>query len=174
MTSKQFSLPLERSNKFNFKKNTIQVVVVVTDLFSNTPIHLLHKLMNRYRDPPSAREALEKLNGFELAGRAIRVGLGNDKFTNESTQAILDRYDGFRGSIMETVPRGDTERIGGGGSGGRGGGGGRIPSNLDDTDIAGVSFQNVSREALMKKLARDEPKVEPVMYVPISFVRCFY
>jgi RNA-binding protein 23/39 len=111
------------------------------------------------------------LNGFELAGRAIRVGLGNDKFTNESTQAILDRYDGFRGSIMETVSRGDTERIGGGnGGGGRGGGGrgggGRIQGNLDDTDIAGVSFQNVSREALMKKLAREEPKEELVVYIP--------
>ena len=68
---------------------------------------------------------------------------------------------------METLPRGDTERIGGsGGSGGRGGGG-RIPGNLDDTDIAGVSFQNVSREALMKKLARDEPKLEPVLYFPL-------
>jgi RNA-binding protein 23/39 len=65
---------------------------------------------------------------------------------------------------METVPRGDTERIGGG-SGGRGSGGGRMPGNLDDTDVAGVSFQNVSREALMRKLAR-EPKEEPVLYVP--------
>jgi RNA-binding protein 39 len=93
------------------------------------------------------------LNGFELAGRAIRVGLGNDKFTNESTQAILDRYEGFRGNSMETVPRGGTERIGGGG-----GGAARLSGNLDDTDVAGVSFHNVSREALMKKLARDEPK----------------
>ena len=117
----------------------------------------------RYRDPPSAREALDKLNGFELAGRAIRVGLGNDKFTNESTQAILDRYDGFRGSGMETVPREDTERLGGGG--GRGNGGRRMSGNLDDTDVAGVSFQSVSREALMRKLARDEPKEEPVLYV---------
>jgi len=95
------------------------------------------------------------LNGFELAGRAIRVGLGNDKFTNESTQAILDRYDGFRSSYIETVPRGGTERIGGGKGSGR-------MQNLDDTDVAGVSFQSVSREALMKKLARDEPKEEPV------------
>ena len=29
------------------------------------------------------------MNGFELAGRAIRVGLGNDKFTHESTQQLL-------------------------------------------------------------------------------------
>jgi len=129
----------------------------------------------RYVDPPSAREAIEKLNGFELAGRAIRVGLGNDKFTNDSTQAILDRYDGFRGTVpMDPVPRGDTERLGGGdhgGRGGRGGGGGgggggsqRMSGNLDDTDIAGVSFQSVSREALMKKLAREEPKEEPAPY----------
>ena len=101
------------------------------------------------------------MNGFELAGRAIRVGLGNDKFTNESTQAILDRYDGFRGSILETIPHGDAERIGGGR------GGSRMAGNLDDSDVAGVSFQNVSREALMKKLARDEPKGEPAAYFPI-------
>jgi RNA-binding protein 39 len=54
---------------------------------------------------------------------------------------------------LETVPRGGTERIGG-----SGGGPGRLSSNLDDTDVAGVSFHSVSREALMKKLARDEPK----------------
>jgi len=101
------------------------------------------------------------LNGFELAGRAIRVGLGNDKFTNESTQAILDRYDGFRGPIIETASRGDAERLGG--SGGRVGG--RLSGNLDDADVAGVSFQSVSREALMKKLAREEPKEEPAPYV---------
>lgn len=102
------------------------------------------------------------MNGFELAGRAIRVGLGNDKFTNESTQAILDRYDGFRGEILDTVPLDDAERLGGGG--GRRGGGGRIIGNLDDSDVAGVSFQSVSRDALMRKLARNEPKEEPAPY----------
>ena len=74
---------------------------------------------------------------------------------------------------MDPVPRGDTERLGGdhGGRGGRGGGGGggggphRMAGNLDDTDIAGVSFQSVSREALMKKLAREEPKEEPAPYL---------
>lgn len=105
----------------------------------------------QFRDPPAAKEALEKLNGFELAGRAIRVGLGNDKFTTESTQAILDRYDNFSG-LNDAPSRGGTERLGG--SGGR-----SSAANLDDTDVAGVSFEKVSREALMKKLARrDEPK----------------
>jgi RNA-binding protein 23/39 len=96
------------------------------------------------------------LNGFELAGRAIRVGLGNDKFTNESTQAILDRYNGFQGDMAELDSRNEH-------SAPHGGGNGRV-ANLDDTDVAGVSFQNVSREALMRKLAREEPKEEAAPY----------
>ena len=35
-------------------------------------------------------------------------------------------------------------------------------SALDDTDVAGVNFNNYSRDALMRKLARtDEPAVDP-------------
>jgi len=103
------------------------------------------------------------LNGFELAGRAIRVGLGNDKFTNESTQAILDRYNGFRDGVSDT-PRGGAERsVGGAG----GAGVGRGSGTLDDADDSGVSLQNVSREALMRKLARDEPKEEAPPYDPV-------
>jgi RNA-binding protein 39 len=34
----------------------------------------------QFHDPTQAREALEKMNGFDLAGRAIRVGLGNGLF----------------------------------------------------------------------------------------------
>jgi hypothetical protein len=119
------------------------------------------------------------LNGFELAGRAIRVGLGNDKFTNESTQAILDRYNDFRDAIIETVPRGNTERSTGGSGGGGGGGGGhgggeRIARTLDDADDSGVSLQNVSREALMKKLAREEPKEEAPPYDSLKLPRLIY
>jgi len=110
--------------------------------------------------------ALEKLNGFELAGRAIRVGLGNDKFTNQSTQAILDRYNGFRDPIVEREPRTSTERVGG--DRGRSE---RITQNLDDADVAGVSFKSVSREALMKKLAREEPKEEAPRYVALSYCK---
>jgi RNA-binding protein 39 len=32
------------------------------------------------------------MNGFELAGRQIRVGLGNDKFTPESTAHLLRNF----------------------------------------------------------------------------------
>jgi RNA recognition motif-containing protein len=45
----------------------------------------------RFRDPNQAREALEKMNGFDLAGSPIRVGLGNDKFTPESTANLQSK-----------------------------------------------------------------------------------
>ena len=105
------------------------------------------------------------MNGFELAGRAIRVGLGSDRFTNESTQDIL-RSQQFQGSAFS-------------GSGGRGAHAGGASSfdrasgrdaekaggasALDDTDVGGVNFSNYSRDSLMRKLARTdeaEPKVQ--------------
>ncbi|WBW74645.1 RNA-binding protein Rsd1 [Schizosaccharomyces osmophilus] len=47
----------------------------------------------QYRDPKCARNALEKMNGFDLAGRSMRVCLGNDKFTTETTSSMLRRFD---------------------------------------------------------------------------------
>lgn len=105
----------------------------------------------QYRDPAQARDALEKMNGFELAGRAIRVGLGNDKFTPESTSAVLARFSGFTGSAFENKNRGGTERIGGPRDG-------SSSVSLDDNEAGGVSFNNISRDALMRKLAREEGK----------------
>lgn len=108
------------------------------------------------------------MNGFELAGRPIRVGLGNDKFTPESTQSLLQRFGvqgrnqgssfsgmggrgahaGGTGNFDRPAPR-DVDKAGG-------------ASALDDTDVGGVSFSNYSRDSLMRKLARtDEP--EPKM-----------
>ena len=88
------------------------------------------------------------MNGFDLAGRPIRVGLGNDKFTPESTANLLQRFQGqemqrgFQGSAFSEK-----------GAGGA--------SALDDTDVAGVNFNNYSRDALMRKLARtDEPSAD--------------
>lgn len=103
------------------------------------------------------------MNGFDLAGRPIRVGLGNDKFTPESTANLMHKFQGrdqnngnFQGSAFS-------------GSGGRGSqapafdrAGGRDgektggASALDDTDVAGVNFSNYSRDALMRKLARTD------------------
>ena len=124
----------------------------------------------RFRDPNQAREALEKMNGFDLAGRPIRVGLGNDKFTPESTANLLQRFQGqnpgqhnFQGSAFSGSGGRGSHAGGSGGNFDRAGGrdnekGTGGASALDDTDVAGVNFNNYSRDALMRKLARtDEP-----------------
>jgi RNA-binding protein 23/39 len=124
----------------------------------------------RFVDPTQAKEALEKMNGFELAGRPIRVGLGNDKFTPESTQSLLQRF----GSQAQAAAHQQGSSFSGmGGRGSHAGGTGNFDrasgrdaektggaSALDDTDVAGVNFSNYSRDALMRKLARTEETEE--------------
>ncbi|MCJ1409786.1 hypothetical protein MMC19_003869 [Ptychographa xylographoides] len=126
----------------------------------------------QFRDPGQAREALEKMNGFDLAGRAIRVGLGNDKFTPESTANLLQRFQGqeyqrnYQGSAFSGQGGRGSQAGGAGGAFDRAGGrdnekGAGGASALDDTDVAGVNFNNYSRDALMRKLARtDDPTPE--------------
>ena len=126
-------------------------------------------MVSRFRDPTQAREALEKMNGFDLAGRPIRVGLGNDKFTPESTASLLQRFQGqshqqqFQGSAFsgaggrgpQATNSGAFDRAGGRNDENKGTGG---ASALDDADVNGVNFNNYSRDALMRKLARtDDP-----------------
>ena len=95
------------------------------------------------------------MNGFDLAGRPIRVGLGNDKFTPESTAQMLQRFSGynqgFQGSAFESRNRGN-DRVGRADDKATGAG----ASALDDTDVAGVNFNNYSRDLLMRKLARQD------------------
>ncbi|KAI4191814.1 MAG: hypothetical protein LQ346_004596 [Caloplaca aetnensis] len=126
----------------------------------------------QFRDPTQAKEALEKMNGFDLAGRPIRVGLGNDKFTPESTANLLQRFQGqehqrnYQGSAFSGHGGRGAQAGGSGGAFDRAGGrdnekGGGGASALDDTDVAGVNFNNYSRDALMRKLARtDEPATD--------------
>lgn len=105
------------------------------------------------------------MNGFDLAGRPIRVGLGNDKFTPESTANLLRGLQGqqnqqqqFQGSAFSGAggrgpPSSNFDR-----AGGRDNDKGTGASALDDTDVSGVNFNTYSRDALMRKLARtDEP-----------------
>ncbi|KAH8434225.1 putative RNA splicing factor (Pad-1) [Aspergillus melleus] len=122
----------------------------------------------QFRDPNQAREALEKMNGFDLAGRAIRVGLGNDKFTPESTAQRLQSQganpQSFQGSSFSGhggrgVQAGGTNNFDR--AGGRDSEKGAGASALDDTDVAGVNFNNYSRDALMRKLARTDEPSEP-------------
>ncbi|KAK4453694.1 linker between RRM2 and RRM3 domains in RBM39 protein-domain-containing protein [Podospora aff. communis PSN243] len=121
----------------------------------------------QFRDAGQAREALEKMNGFDLAGRPIRVGLGNDKFTPESTANLLQRFQGqnqqFQGSAFSGAGGRGPQTSNFDRAGGRDNEKGTGASALDDTDVAGVNFNNYSRDALMRKLARtDEPTTGPV------------
>jgi RNA-binding protein 39 len=137
-------------------------------------------LCARFTEPSEAKDALEKMNGFELAGRPIRVGLGNDKFTPETTQSLLQRFGSQGQGQNQQQQRQSAQGSSFSGMGGRGahaGGtanfdraGGKDAektggaSALDDTDVAGVNFSNYSRDALMRKLARTEdtePKATP-------------
>ena len=108
----------------------------------------------QYESAESAKEALEKMQGFELAGRAIRVGLGNDRSHEAAMQRVgpQNQASAFSGAGGRGVHAGGTnnfdragprqnEKISG-------------ASALDDTEIAGVNFNNISRHSLMDKLAR--------------------
>lgn len=123
----------------------------------------------QFRDATQARDALEKMNGFDLAGRPIRVGLGNDKFTPESTANLLQRFQGqgqnqqFQGSAFSGAGGRGPQASNFDRAGGRDNEKGTGASALDDTDVAGVNFNNYSRDSLMRKLARtDEPTTAPV------------
>ena len=115
----------------------------------------------QFKDAAHAREALEKMNGFDLAGRPIRVGLGNDKFTPEGTQPNQGRFSSKdferdngppeRRDRREHGDRDLSDR-----DSGRRRGGERGIRELDDSEQGGVSFQNISRTDLMRKLARAE------------------
>nr|AAD22102.1 Pad-1 [Neurospora crassa] len=124
----------------------------------------------QFRDAGQAREALEKMNGFDLAGRPIRVGLGNDKFTPESTANLLQRFQGqnhhqqFQGSAFSGAGGRGPATSNFDRAGARDNEKGTGASALDDTDVGGVNFNNYSRDALMRKLARtDEP---PASVIP--------
>ncbi|CAO2652398.1 Nn.00g006810.m01.CDS01 [Neocucurbitaria sp. VM-36] len=134
----------------------------------------------QFVDPTHAKDALSEMNGFELAGRQIRVGLGNDKFTPESTANLLRTFtqqaQSYQGSAFS----------GAGGRGAYAGGSGGVfdrthskddrgvsgASALDDTDVAGVNFKTYDRSKLMAALAgRDNPEpmkqgAQPVISKP--------
>lgn len=128
------------------------------------------------------------MNGFDLAGRPIRVGLGNDKFTPESTANLLQKFSGrdqnpgnFQGSAFSGAGGRGHQQAGFDRAGGRDGEKTGGASALDDTDVAGVNFSNYSRDALMRKLARTDeataaneervtlkPKVEAKKPLPVK------
>lgn len=132
---------------------------------------------SRFVDPANAKSALSEMNGFEIAGRPIRVGLGNDKFTPETTANLLQRFHGqaqaqaFQGSSFSGAGgrgahaggKDSFDRASGRDEKGTGG-----ASALDDSDVGGVNFSNFSRDSLMRKLARTE---DPTPAAPTSSSR---
>lgn len=108
------------------------------------------------------------MNGFEIASRPIRVGLGNDKFTPETTNSLLQRFNTQEAQSQAQSYQG-SDVFGRGGRGAHAGGSNNYDrgnarddkaaggsSALDDSDVGGVNFNNFSRDSLMKKLARTE------------------
>jgi len=166
-----------RSRGYGFVQYVLHPPSAIPILHLPSSKLLLLLTFDRFRDPNQAREALEKMNGFDLAGRPIRVGLGNDKFTPESTANLLQRFQGqgpgpgpgqlnFQGSAFSGSGGRGAQAGGSGGNFDRAGGrdnekGAGGASALDDTDVAGVNFNNYSRDALMRKLARTDEPAEP-------------
>jgi RNA-binding protein 23/39 len=111
----------------------------------------------RFRKPYQAREALDKMNGFNLAGRPIRIGLGKKRFSFESTASFLEKFQQqFQFSAFSRASRRGPQASSSGSCANDKNAGG---STLDDTDVAGVNLNNYSPDVLMKKLATtdDEP-----------------
>lgn len=105
----------------------------------------------RFKEQSAAEQALQSMNGFMLAGRPIRIGLGSERnmpLANTPAQA-------FSGSGFDTNSP-SIDRVGSSNTRARGN-----ASSLDDTDVAGISYNKVSRESLMRKLMRTEDKLDP-------------
>lgn len=112
---------------------------------------------------------MEAMNGYEVAGRPVRVGLGSERYSNDSSQSLQQRFGG--GQAHQAAAQG-SGAYGSGGRGAHAGGNSNFDrasgrdvdkatgaSALDDTDVAGVNFNNISRDSLMRKLARvDAPE----------------
>ena len=99
------------------------------------------------------------MNGFDLANRPIRVGLGNDRFTNESTQNLLQRFPQQSSGVFGAGGRGthaggDVSYESKGRRDDRGGIGNA--SALNDTDVGESNLANISRHDIMQKLMRRE------------------
>ncbi|KAF1996377.1 splicing factor, CC1-like protein [Amniculicola lignicola CBS 123094] len=128
----------------------------------------------QFKEPEHAKAALAEMNGFEVANRQIRVGLGNDKFTPESTNNLLRNFDAQAKAYKAQQEKG-SQFSGAGGRGAYAGGSGGVfdrahgrdnrgvsgASALDDTDVSGVNFANISRHQLMAKLNREPEEPKP-------------
>ncbi|KAF9917329.1 hypothetical protein BX616_001360 [Lobosporangium transversale] len=82
----------------------------------------------QYKNAIDAKQAMERMNGYVLAGRAIKVGLVTEKGT---TQNNGYQYNSSNGQINNSI-------------------------SIDDSDTAGYAMTSQSRADLMQKLARGD------------------
>lgn len=109
------------------------------------------------------------MNGFDLAGRPIRVGLGNDKFTAETTERVLQKFpqhggrqeaSGIFGAGGRGTHAGGDERFGGSSGRTKDQGQGHDGAFLYD---GGVAMTPARRAELMSNLlVRDDPAADAV------------
>lgn len=115
----------------------------------------------QYTTEESAKTARERMNGFSLLGRPLRVGRGGDRSQGRNNMVGngLGPMQGFPGSSMP----GNMSYAGRGGSG-VGGGEGPFTTNasvLDDTEVSGITYSNSIRDNLMRNLMRKDDNLVP-------------
>lgn len=101
----------------------------------------------QYRKMANAQEALDRMNGFEIAGRPIRVGLVTEKGSSNPNRSHDQQH--LAPGQMANVPQNYQS-----GGGMRQSTGMQRPDSLEE---GGASLNNISRIELMQKLARVEP-----------------
>ncbi|KAG9072564.1 hypothetical protein KI688_000335 [Linnemannia hyalina] len=87
----------------------------------------------QYKEAEHAKQAMERMNGYVLANRTIKVGLVTEKGStqNQTTTGSNNGYQYNNGQINNTI-------------------------SMDDSDTAGYAMTSQSRAELMQKLARGD------------------
>ncbi|KAF8922881.1 hypothetical protein BGZ52_010757, partial [Haplosporangium bisporale] len=93
----------------------------------------------QYQKADDAKQALSRLNGYELAGRTIKVGMVTEKGSHNQSNGGQQ----YNGSIDHSI-------------------------SIDDSDTAGYAMTNLSRAELMQKLARGDVNLGAIPTPPGS------
>ncbi|KAF9178203.1 hypothetical protein BGZ51_007330 [Haplosporangium sp. Z 767] len=88
----------------------------------------------QYKNAEDAKQAMERMNGYELAGRTIKVGLVTERGTTTQSNNI-NQYN--NGQINNSI-------------------------RIDDSDTVGYALTSQSRAELMQKLARGDASLGAV------------
>ncbi|KAG0370245.1 hypothetical protein BGZ54_007146 [Gamsiella multidivaricata] len=88
----------------------------------------------QYKNADDAKQAMERMNGYVLAGRTIKVGLVTERGSNPQTN---NNYQYSNGQINNSI-------------------------SIDDSDTVGYAMTSQSRAELMQKLARGDASLGAV------------